>query len=63
MDMREGFFVSDEGVTSGRGTPPETKFSVPVTEVEVPPIADSLEPTFRTLLEALVETIRDRKRR
>ena len=31
---------------------------VPVLEIEVPPITDSMEPTLRTRLEALVETVR-----
>ena len=34
---------------------------VPVMEIEVPPITDALEPTLRTRLEALVETVRARK--
>jgi benzoyl-CoA reductase/2-hydroxyglutaryl-CoA dehydratase subunit BcrC/BadD/HgdB len=31
---------------------------VPVVEVEVPPVTDALEPTLRTRLEAMVETVR-----
>jgi hypothetical protein len=31
---------------------------IPVLEVEVPPISDALEPTLRTRLEALVETVK-----
>ncbi len=50
-----------EGVVIGEIV--RSRVGVPVAEVEVPPIADSLEPTLRTLLEALVETARDRKRR
>ncbi len=34
---------------------------VPVMEIEVPPITDALEPTLRTRLEALVETVKERK--
>ena len=40
-----------------------TKAGIPVVEIEVPPITDSLELTVRTPLEALVETVRDRTRR
>jgi benzoyl-CoA reductase/2-hydroxyglutaryl-CoA dehydratase subunit BcrC/BadD/HgdB len=35
---------------------------VPVLEVEVPPISDALEPSLRTRLEALVETVREGRR-
>jgi hypothetical protein len=38
------------------------KTGVPVAEIEVPPIADAVEPTLRTRLEALVETVRERRR-
>jgi benzoyl-CoA reductase/2-hydroxyglutaryl-CoA dehydratase subunit BcrC/BadD/HgdB len=34
---------------------------VPVVEIEVPPTADSIEPTIRTRLEALVETVHQRR--
>lgn len=40
-----------------------TRCGVPVVEIEVPPVSDSLEPTLRTRLEALIETARERKRR
>lgn len=33
------------------------QLGVPVVEIEVPPITDSMEPTLRTRLEALVETV------
>jgi hypothetical protein len=36
---------------------------VPVVELEVPPIIDSMEPTVRTRMEALVETTREQRRR
>jgi benzoyl-CoA reductase/2-hydroxyglutaryl-CoA dehydratase subunit BcrC/BadD/HgdB len=36
---------------------------VPVMEMEVPPITDALEPTLRTRLEALIETVKEQKRR
>lgn len=40
-----------------------TRLGVPVVELEVPPLADTMEPSLRTRLEALVETaIRRRKR-
>ena len=32
---------------------------VPVMEIEVPPITDALEPTLRTRLEALIETVKE----
>lgn len=35
---------------------------VPVVDIEVPPIADAVEPALRTRLEALVETARQRRR-
>ncbi len=34
------------------------RLGLPVVEIEVPPVADSLEPGLRTRLEALVETVR-----
>ncbi len=34
------------------------RLGVPVLEIEVPPVADSLEPALRTRLEALMETVR-----
>jgi benzoyl-CoA reductase/2-hydroxyglutaryl-CoA dehydratase subunit BcrC/BadD/HgdB len=39
------------------------QLGLPVLEIEVPPIADSLEPTLRTRLEALVEMVRSNRRR
>lgn len=39
------------------------RFGLPVLEIEVPPVADSLEPTLRTRLEALVETVRSNRLR
>lgn len=38
-----------------------TRVGVPVLEIEVPPITDSMEPTIRTPLEALIETVVDRR--
>lgn len=38
------------------------QLGVPVVEIEVPPIADSMEPTLITRLEALVETVRERRK-
>ena len=35
-----------------------TRLGLPVVEIEVPPITDALEPSLRTRLEALVETVR-----
>ncbi len=34
------------------------QLDVPVVEIEVPPVTDAMEPTLRTRLEALVETVR-----
>ena len=34
------------------------RLGVPVVEVEVPPLTDSIEPSVRTRLEALVETVK-----
>jgi hypothetical protein len=36
------------------------RLGIPVVEIEVPPISDSIEPGVRTRLEALVETARER---
>ncbi len=40
-----------------------TRLGIPVSEIEVPPIADPMEPTLRTRLEAIVETVRDKRQR
>ena len=37
------------------------RLGLPVVEIEVPPITDALEPSLRTRLEALVETVRHRQ--
>ncbi|OHB69864.1 MAG: hypothetical protein A2V70_02215 [Planctomycetes bacterium RBG_13_63_9] len=39
------------------------RLRIPVLEIEVPPVADSMEPTLRTRLEALVETATHRRLR
>ena len=39
------------------------KFDIPVLEIEIPPVTDSMRPTLRTRLEALVETIKARRTR
>jgi len=39
----------------------QDKFDIPVLEIEVPPVIDSMRPTVRTRLEALVETIKARR--
>jgi len=41
----------------------QNKFDIPVLEIEVPPVIDSMRPTVRTRLEALVETIKARRTR
>jgi hypothetical protein len=38
------------------------RLGLPVVELEVPPIADSNFPTLRTRVEALVETVMERRR-
>lgn len=38
-----------------------TSLGLPVVEIEVPPVADSLRPTIRTRLEALIEIARTRR--
>ena len=40
----------------------QDKFDIPVLEIEVPPVTDSMRPTVRTRLEALVETVKARPR-
>ena len=37
------------------------RLGIPVLEMEVPPLSDSMEPTLRTRLEALVETVVNRR--
>ncbi|MHC4352776.1 MAG: hypothetical protein ACYS0H_08655 [Planctomycetota bacterium] len=38
------------------------EYDIPVVEIEVPPVTDSMRPTVRTRLEALVETVEARRR-
>ena len=38
------------------------RFDIPVLEIEVPPVTDSMRPTISTRLEALVETVRERRK-
>jgi len=46
-----------EGATIGEIV--RRRLGVPMLEIEVPPLSDSLEPTLRTRLEALIETVRN----
>jgi len=39
----------------------QENFDIPVLEIEVPPVTDSMNPTIRTRLEALVETVKARR--
>ena len=39
------------------------KLDIPVVELEIPPLTDSIRPTLRTRLEALVETVRERRKK
>ncbi len=39
----------------------QEKFDIPVLEIEVPPVTDSIRPTLHTRLEALVETVKARR--
>jgi hypothetical protein len=39
------------------------ELAIPVVEIEVPPLADAMMPTLRSQLEALVETVLDRRKR
>ncbi len=48
-----------EGVVIGETI--RTRLGIPALEIEVPPITDSMEPTLRTRLEALVETATARR--
>jgi len=36
---------------------------IPVIEIEVPPLTDAIEPTLRSRLEALIETVLEKRRR
>ena len=38
------------------------KIGLPILEIEIPPITDSIQPTVRTRLEALIETVKARPR-
>jgi hypothetical protein len=38
------------------------RFGIPVQEIEVPPVSDSVEPVIRTRMEALFETARGMRR-
>jgi len=40
----------------------QAEYDIPVVEIEVPPVTDSMRPTVRTRLEALVETVEARRR-
>ncbi len=39
------------------------RLGIPVVEIEVPPITDSMEPSLRTRLEALIETVAENRKR
>ena len=39
----------------------QERFDIPVLEIEVPPVTDSMRPTVRTRLQALVETVKARR--
>lgn len=39
-----------------------SRLDIPVVEIEVPPISDSMLPSLATRIEALVETVRERRR-
>lgn len=39
------------------------RLGIPVAEVEVPPLTDSIEPSLRTRLEALIETVAENRKR
>lgn len=38
-------------------------FDIPVLEIEIPPVTDSMRPALRTRMEALVETVKTRRKR
>lgn len=40
----------------------QCRFGLPAVEIEVPPICDPIEPTLRTRLEALIETVRENRK-
>ncbi len=46
-----------EGVTIGELV--RRRLDVPVLEIEVPPMTESMEPTLQTRLEALIETVKN----
>lgn len=41
----------------------QAKLDMPVLEIEVPPLTDSIQPALRTRLEALVETVKKRRQK
>lgn len=38
------------------------RFDIPILEIEIPPVTDSIQPTVRTRLEALIETVKSHPR-
>jgi benzoyl-CoA reductase/2-hydroxyglutaryl-CoA dehydratase subunit BcrC/BadD/HgdB len=40
----------------------QARIDIPILEIEVPPLTDAIEPTLRTRLEALVETVKSRNK-
>ena len=40
-----------------------SRLEVPVLEIEVPPVTDSIRPTLGTRLEALIETVKERRKK
>ena len=39
----------------------QEKFDIPILEIEVPPVIDSMRPSVQTRLQALVETVKARR--
>ncbi len=39
----------------------QARFDIPILEIEVPPLTDAIEPALRTRLEALIETVREKR--
>jgi hypothetical protein len=39
-----------------------SRLGIPVVEIEVPPVCDSMEPTLRTRIDALIETVIERRK-
>ena len=54
---------TSHGALEGRiiGQTVQDRLGLPVMEIEVPPLTDAMSPAIRTRLEALVETVKEKR--